>query len=100
MSTHPFPSSKFHLHNGPSSCRVSRKRESLRRIAISYHTSYEAVRRVLSAARRGVLESKDVQSTHLSSEGESLSLTHFNQPGKKLSRKDAFPATISAALTT
>ena len=36
--------------------------ESLRQIARSYHTSYETVRRVLLAARKGLVASESEQS--------------------------------------
>ena len=36
--------------------------ESLRQIARSYHTSYEAVRRVLSAARKELVAGEGAQS--------------------------------------
>ena len=52
MSIHRFPSSKFHLPSGPTVLQRVAQGESLRQIARSYHTSYEAVRRVLSAARK------------------------------------------------
>jgi len=37
--------------------------ESLRQIARSYHTSYEAVRRVLNATRKDLMEGQGEQST-------------------------------------
>lgn len=50
MVTHRFLSSKYRQPSGLLSCSRSPKGKSLRQISRNSQTSYEAVRRVLSAA--------------------------------------------------
>ena len=52
----PIPLFKIPPAEWPSVLQRVAQGESLRQIARSYHTSYEAVRRVLQAARKGLVE--------------------------------------------
>ena len=68
-----FPFLRFRVRNGPRSFGVSQKRESLRQIARSYHTSHEAVRRVVLAARHELLGREGEPVTLLSEDAEESS---------------------------
>ena len=54
----PIPLFKIPPAEWPSVLQRVAQGESLRQIARSYHTSYEAVRRVLNASRKGLLASQ------------------------------------------
>jgi len=55
----PTPLFKIPPSEWPSVLQRVAQGESLRQIAKSYHTSYEAVRRVLNAARKELMASQD-----------------------------------------
>jgi hypothetical protein len=65
----PIPLFKIPRSEWPQVARRVAQGESLRQIARSYHTSYEAVRRVLNAARTQLVAREDETST-LPSEAE------------------------------
>ena len=54
----PIPLFKIPRSDWPQVARRVAQGESLRQIARSYHTSYEAVRRVLNAARKELVASQ------------------------------------------
>jgi len=55
----PIPLFKIPPEQWPSVLQRVAQGESLRQIARSYHTSYEAVRRVLNAARQELVKGED-----------------------------------------
>ncbi|GEM_PF-1733340 len=59
----PIPLFKIPPAQWPAVLQQVAQGESLRQIARSYHTSYEAVRRVLNASRKGLVEDESEQST-------------------------------------
>lgn len=66
----PIPLFKIPPAQWPSVLQRVAQGESLRQIAKSYHTSYEAVRRVLNAARKEMLRGEAERSVVQTEDGE------------------------------